>query len=83
MDGGGERSEIVRTIVTLARNLGWTSSPEGVETAEQVTRLRALGCDYGQGYFFSKPLATAAAAGLIQGGVELGEAKSGRLRARS
>ena len=69
MDGGGERSEIVRTIVTLARTLRMDVAAEGIETAEQVTRLRALSCHYGQGYFFSKPLARAAAGGLIQGGV--------------
>jgi diguanylate cyclase (GGDEF)-like protein/PAS domain S-box-containing protein len=69
MDGGGERSEIVRTIVTLARTLRMDVAAEGIETAEQVTRLRALSCHFGQGYFFSEPLATAAAGGLIQGGV--------------
>jgi diguanylate cyclase (GGDEF)-like protein/PAS domain S-box-containing protein len=69
MDGGGERSEIVGTIVTLARTLRMDVAAEGIETAEQVSRLRALSCHYGQGYFFSKPLAGAAASGLIQGGV--------------
>jgi diguanylate cyclase (GGDEF)-like protein/PAS domain S-box-containing protein len=69
MGGGGERSEIVRTIVTLARTLRMDVAAEGIETAEQVTRLRALACHYGQGYFFSEPLARAAAGGLIQGGV--------------
>jgi EAL domain-containing protein (putative c-di-GMP-specific phosphodiesterase class I) len=69
MDGGGERSEIVRTIVTLARTLRMDVAAEGIETAEQVTRLRALSCHYGQGFFFSEPLASLAAGGLIQGGV--------------
>jgi diguanylate cyclase (GGDEF)-like protein/PAS domain S-box-containing protein len=69
MDGGGERSEIVGTIVTLARTLRMDVAAEGIETAEQVSRLRALSCHYGQGYFFSKPLARAAASGLIEGGV--------------
>jgi diguanylate cyclase (GGDEF)-like protein/PAS domain S-box-containing protein len=69
MDGGGERSEIVRTIVTLARTLRMDVAAEGIETAEQVTRLRALSCHYGQGFFFSEPLASPAAGGLIQGGV--------------
>ncbi len=66
--GGDERSEIVGTIVTLARTLRMDVAAEGIETAEQVTRLRALACHYGQGYFFSKPLGRTAAGGLIQAG---------------
>ena len=49
--------EITETIVTLARKLGVDVTAEGVETAEQLQQLRALKCDYGQGYFFSHPLA--------------------------
>ncbi|HEY9422585.1 MAG TPA: EAL domain-containing protein, partial [Thermoanaerobaculia bacterium] len=51
-----DRSEIVGTIVTLARNLRIDVAAEGIETAEQVSRLRVLDCHYGQGYFFSRPL---------------------------
>ncbi|HJU55042.1 MAG TPA: EAL domain-containing protein [Pyrinomonadaceae bacterium] len=51
-----ENAEIVRTIVGLAQNLGMDVVAEGVETPEQVETLTALGCEYGQGYFFSKPL---------------------------
>jgi diguanylate cyclase (GGDEF)-like protein/PAS domain S-box-containing protein len=68
MDTGDERSEIVGTIVTLARTLRMDVAAEGIETAEQVTRLRALACHYGQGYFFSKPVGRVAAGGLIQAG---------------
>ncbi|HYY99630.1 MAG TPA: EAL domain-containing protein [Pyrinomonadaceae bacterium] len=50
-----ENIEIVRTILLLARNLGMKVIAEGVETQEQLARLRALSCDYGQGYLFSKP----------------------------
>jgi diguanylate cyclase (GGDEF)-like protein/PAS domain S-box-containing protein len=53
---GGENREIVRTIVTLAHNLGLDVIAEGVETPEQLTYLKALGCEYGQGYFFAEPL---------------------------
>ena len=56
MGPDGENSEIVRTIVQLAHNLGMKVAAEGVMTAEQLGKLRALGCDYGQGYFFSEPL---------------------------
>ena len=47
---------IVLTIVTLAHSLGMRVVAEGVETREQLAELRALGCDYGQGYLFSPPL---------------------------
>ena len=50
------KSEIVGTIVTLARNLGMRVAAEGLETADQLARLRQLECEYGQGFFFSKPL---------------------------
>jgi diguanylate cyclase (GGDEF)-like protein/PAS domain S-box-containing protein len=68
MNGGDDRSEIVGTIVSLARILRMDVAAEGIETAEQVSRLRALSCHYGQGYFFSEPLAGLAAGGLIQAG---------------
>jgi len=51
-----ENAEIVRTISGLAQNLGMDVVAEGVETKEQLDILRGLGCKYGQGYFFSKPL---------------------------
>ncbi|HEX6903832.1 MAG TPA: EAL domain-containing protein [Thermoanaerobaculia bacterium] len=63
-----DRSEIVGTIVTLARNLRMDVAAEGIETAEQVSRLRVLSCHFGQGYFFSRPLCQAGVAGLIQNG---------------
>jgi diguanylate cyclase (GGDEF)-like protein/PAS domain S-box-containing protein len=68
MDSGSERAEIVGTIVTLARTLRMDVAAEGIETAEQVSRLRALACHYGQGYFFSEPLGSTAAGGLIEAG---------------
>ncbi len=48
--------EIVRTIVELAHNLDLGVVAEGIETAEHLAHLRRLGCEYGQGYFFSKPV---------------------------
>jgi EAL domain-containing protein (putative c-di-GMP-specific phosphodiesterase class I) len=55
IDTDDESSRIVETITTLAYNLGMSVTAEGVETAEQLARLRALECDNGQGYYFSKP----------------------------
>lgn len=57
--------EIVRTVVALACSLGMNVTAEGIETAEQLAQLRALQCQYGQGYLFSKPLDSEAAAKLL------------------
>jgi EAL domain-containing protein (putative c-di-GMP-specific phosphodiesterase class I) len=48
--------EIVRTILSLAENLGMDVVAEGVETQEQMALLRDLNCQNGQGYLFSKPM---------------------------
>ncbi|HEX6650829.1 MAG TPA: EAL domain-containing protein [Pyrinomonadaceae bacterium] len=47
---------IVRTISTLARNLGMEVIAEGIETEEQHQELKRLGCEYGQGFLFSRPV---------------------------
>ncbi len=52
----GENLEIVRAIITLAHSLGMDVVAEGIETPAQASYLRNLGCEHGQGYFFSKPL---------------------------
>ena len=52
----GENSEIVATIIALAHHLGMQVVAEGVETAEQAAHLRSLRCQYGQGYYFARPL---------------------------
>jgi diguanylate cyclase (GGDEF)-like protein len=54
--GIDENLEIVRTIMNLARNLGMDVIAEGVENKEQVAQLKALQCDYAQGFFFSRPV---------------------------
>ncbi len=56
-----ENVEIVRTIIALAGSLGMEVIAEGVETFDQLTQLRRLDCGYGQGYYFSKPVAAEAA----------------------
>jgi EAL domain-containing protein (putative c-di-GMP-specific phosphodiesterase class I) len=58
--------EIVRTIVTLAHNLGMDVVAEGVETAEQRAELRAMGCDYGQGFLFSRAVDAREARALME-----------------
>ena len=58
-------SEIVRASIRMAQALGMDVIAEGVETAEQLAQLSALQCQYGQGYFFSKPLDAVSAGALI------------------
>ena len=51
-----DKVAIVRTIQSLAEVLGMKTTAEGVETADQARLLSALGCDFGQGYLFARPL---------------------------
>ncbi len=52
----GDNTEIIRAITALAHNLGMDVIAEGIETAEQLAHLRALACEYGQGYYFARPV---------------------------
>lgn len=47
---------ILRFIMSLARWMGLSIVAEGVETEEEMEQLREIGCDYGQGYYFAKPM---------------------------
>ena len=58
---------IIKSIIDIARTLDMTTTAEGIETAEQLELLGALGCDMGQGYYFSKPRPLADLAALIPG----------------
>jgi diguanylate cyclase (GGDEF)-like protein/PAS domain S-box-containing protein len=64
--GGDHNGEIVRAVVTLARNLGMEVIAEGIETVVQLDQLRALNCEQGQGYYFSTPVDSEMATELIQ-----------------
>jgi diguanylate cyclase (GGDEF)-like protein len=66
MEGNTENAEIVRTILSLGRNLSMSVVAEGVENEQQLALLRELECTYGQGYFFSKPLSKEEADSLIK-----------------
>jgi diguanylate cyclase (GGDEF)-like protein/PAS domain S-box-containing protein len=65
MSDSNENWKLVGTMVPLAAILGKTSVAEGVETTEQVARLRELGCTFGQGFYFARPMAFAAAVELL------------------
>jgi diguanylate cyclase (GGDEF)-like protein/PAS domain S-box-containing protein len=56
IDSKGNNDEIVRAIITLARNLGLTVIAEGVETEIQLETLKKLDCEGGQGYLFARPM---------------------------
>jgi len=66
MDAEVEDREIVRTIVTLAANLGVSAVAEGVETPAQAAQLRSFHCPYAQGFLFSRPVAGVEAAALLR-----------------
>jgi EAL domain-containing protein (putative c-di-GMP-specific phosphodiesterase class I) len=46
---------IVRSVIALCQELAITTIAEGIETQEQLTSLRALGCNLGQGYLLGRP----------------------------
>jgi PAS domain S-box-containing protein len=56
IDRDSETHEIVRIIVMLAKNLGMEVVAEGIERTEQIALLKQMGCEWGQGYLFSKPV---------------------------
>jgi diguanylate cyclase (GGDEF)-like protein/PAS domain S-box-containing protein len=62
---GGANSEIARAIVQMAHSLNMKVVAEGVETEAQAAELRALACEYGQGYLFSAAVDAAGAESLI------------------
>jgi EAL domain-containing protein (putative c-di-GMP-specific phosphodiesterase class I) len=64
--GRDERStDMVRGIIAFAKNLGLTVTGEGIETVEQSEHLKAMGCDWGQGYLFARPVPAAQISALL------------------
>ena len=69
VDGLGKDAEstaIVTAIISLAKALGMKVTAEGIETRDQMEHLQRLGCDQGQGYYFSRPLPQAGAEALLR-----------------
>ncbi len=68
---GAQDAALARTIVALGDMLALRTVAEGVETAAQADALRAMGCEYGQGYLFARPLdAAGIRARLAEGAAE-------------
>jgi EAL domain-containing protein (putative c-di-GMP-specific phosphodiesterase class I) len=65
MTEDAEAHAIVDTIIRLAHTLDMTVVAEGIENQKQLEELTKLGCDIGQGYYFSRPVDTAAAEQLL------------------
>ena len=53
------QQKLLRNVVRLARDLGLRTVVEGIETAENAALVRAVGCDVGQGYYYSRPISVA------------------------
>ncbi|EKD41063.1 MAG: hypothetical protein ACD_74C00067G0001, partial [uncultured bacterium] len=66
MEKDAKNLEIIRSIVALAHNLGKKVIVEGIETPGQLALARDLGCEFGQGYLFAKPLPAEEAEKLLR-----------------
>jgi diguanylate cyclase (GGDEF)-like protein len=64
----GANAEIIRAIVSLAEGLDMNVTAEGVETGEQVNRLKELACGFGQGFYFHHPLTSRDAREMLESG---------------
>ena len=53
-----DKDVLLPTIVQAFKQMGFSVTAEGIENAEMADAMSALGCDYLQGYYFSKPLPT-------------------------
>lgn len=65
-DASDPSTILLRSIIGLSNNLGLQSIAEGIETPHQLAVLTALGCDFGQGFYWSRPLPTAEAAEYLR-----------------
>ena len=57
IDADGDQRALVAMIVDLARALGLAQVAEGIERPDQLAELRSLGCDFGQGFLYARPIA--------------------------
>ncbi len=70
MDSNAKCEAIVRTLLLLGQNLNLEIVAEGIETENQLQQLQNLGCGFGQGYLFSKPVTEIEAEKLLSDGIK-------------
>lgn len=66
MDQDSNAAAIVRTVLELSKTLGLRTTAEGIELASQQAQLTSMGCDTGQGYLYSRPLAASAVSEFLR-----------------
>lgn len=66
MEDGSENGEIVRTVIALAKAVKLSIVAEGIESIHQFHQLRILGCEYGQGFLFSRPVPASEASKMLE-----------------
>ncbi|HEX8833528.1 MAG TPA: EAL domain-containing protein, partial [Abditibacteriaceae bacterium] len=66
LGANSEDTAIVRAVITLARTLGMKITAEGIETAQQRSQLESLDCDFGQGFYFARPVEAASISAMLQ-----------------
>jgi len=71
LDEEPEDKAIVEAMINLAKALGWTVTAHGVENEEQLARLRELGCDIVQGYYFARPVASEEATKFLEASLSM------------
>jgi diguanylate cyclase (GGDEF)-like protein len=71
-----EKAVVARTIINLAQVLNLATVAEGIETEEQLEHLRQLGCQFGQGFLFSRPVPPERIEGFMRDGLRLRAAKA-------
>lgn len=69
IEGNQDMAHIFSVVTAMGHQLGLRVVAEGIDSEEQLARVRALHCEYGQGYLFSKPVDHEAAAALLKTGV--------------
>jgi len=70
VDTDAQQHRVAAAILTLVEAFGLTAVAEGVETAAQAAHLRALGCRYGQGYLWGRPVPADVMTGLLSTAVQ-------------
>ena len=66
-----QSAELVQTIVQLGRSLDLQTVAEGIETAEQLSVLRDIGCEFGQGFLFSNPITPRLITAMLRSGLPM------------